>query len=148
MNTSSSRLARLEEEEGRPLSDWRIAALLDCTKKQVRRLRERPDEDVRPAYVLTIEYARVVGLDGCQSILEQRPDEFKEVLERITLEVQEVARMLGIDTSTLYRYTLPDRTLDVPRHHFLAALYLDHLYGRGAMPAEVAGHVDVFTEAK
>jgi len=56
-----------------------------------------PDDAEEPAYVLAIEYARVVGLDGCQSILEQRPDELKEVLEQITLEVQEVARMLGID---------------------------------------------------
>lgn len=75
VNTFSRRRARLEESEGRSLSDWDVATLLDCSQRHVQTLMKRPDEAVRPAWVLTLEYAR------------------------------EVARMLGVNVSTLRRYT-------------------------------------------
>jgi len=147
VNTFSRRRARLEESEGRSLSDWDLATLLDCSQRHVQSLMDRPDEDVRPAWVLALEYAREVGMDTCDGIIETRSEAFARLLQEVTLDIREVARMLGIDTSTLRRYTVPDRELDVPRHYYLALLYIHELYGRGAEPEPCRRHIEAYTGA-
>jgi DNA-binding CsgD family transcriptional regulator len=146
-NTFERRRQELETSEGRSLSDWDIATLLDCSKRHVDALMSRPDEDVRPAYVLALEYAREVGLDACGAIFETPPEEFDRLLDEVTLTRTEVARMMGIDRHTLHHYTLPERELDVPRHYYLALLYIHHLYASGEEPAECRQHIETYASA-
>jgi hypothetical protein len=143
-NTFQRRVHALEESEDDSLSDWDLATLLDCSERHVRSLRQRPDEEVRPAWILALEYARVVGVNACGEIFETPPDRFRQLLHRVTLDLREVARMLGVAPSTLRRYKMPTRELDVPRHYYLALLYIDHLYGRGEEPAACRQHIEAF----
>jgi len=143
-NIFARRRERLEAQEDCTLSDWDISILLDCSERHVRHLMSWPDDEIRPAYVLALEYAREVGVDECDRIVATRPDTFETLLKEVTLSPTEVAHMLGIDRSTLYRYTQDDRELDVPRHHYLALLYIHHLYGRGAEPQACRQHIEVY----
>ena len=148
MNTFCKRRAALEDERGQRLSTWRISILLDCSERHVRHLMSWPDDEVRPAYVLALEYAREMGVDACIHLIETRPDALRRLLDDVTLSRTAVARKLGIDRSTLYRYTQRDRDAGVPRHHHLALLFLHLHYARGAMPADVADHIQFFNEAQ
>lgn len=142
-NTFRRRLRKLEEQEG-PLTDWDVATLLDCSQSHVRSLYEKPDEQVRPSYVLALEHARQVGIDRCQDVIETRPAGFRALVKDVTLKHREVARMLGIDTSTLYRYMDGERDLDVPRHHYLAALYIHELYKKDEEPEDCRRHIETY----
>jgi DNA-directed RNA polymerase specialized sigma subunit len=137
---------RLEEAEGRSLTDQEIGWLLGVQPRHVHNLKTWDDEQVRPSYLLALKYAREVGFETADGVIDTPPDEFDDMVSDLPLECREIARLLGISPSQLWRLRQDTRDADVPRSHFLALRYLMHVYGPEGRMHSIIEHANTYAE--
>jgi hypothetical protein len=144
-NTFCHRRALLEASEGRALSDQEIGWLLGVQVRHVHNLKTWPDRRVRPSYLLALEYAREVGFETADGVIDTPPDQFGDMVQTLPFERREVAKLLGISPSQLWRLRQEDREADVPRAHYLALLYLMRLFGPEGRMHPIIEHAETYS---
>jgi len=114
----------LEQVEERSLTHYDVAWALRVQPATVSRLIHADTRDIRPSYLLAMQYVVTVGLDGVDLLEWPGGKEIDELTSRIVLPLQRIAHLLGISERQLRNLRREDATEQVPFQHYLALLYL------------------------
>lgn len=68
------------------------------------------------------------------------------MVRHLPFERREIAKLLGISTSQLWRLRQRDRKADVPRAHYLALLYLMRQFGPEGRMHPIIEHAETYSE--